>query len=75
MQRHYNSACTMQNNSIETVDRRWFCRSLAGLAAGAALIESPAALALAAEPEFVIVNGWVLTRQDLAFAGTLPDVA
>jgi len=55
------------------MDRRGFCRALAGAAAGTALGVSPASALSVAESEFVIVNGWVLTPQDVAYAGRLPD--
>jgi hypothetical protein len=73
MQVTVNAMGSMETESIAAIDRRWFCRSLAGVAAGATLGISPALAVSSVEPEFVIVNGWVLTRQDIAFVGRLPD--
>lgn len=54
-----------------TVDRRRVCCSIAGLTLNAVLaklpFESKQGLKMAAADQmFVIVNGWVLTREDIA---------
>jgi hypothetical protein len=51
------------------MNRRAFFGSTAGLIASVALPLSSTAVALeGADSEFVVVNGWVLTRADLAGA-------
>jgi hypothetical protein len=51
------------------MSRRAFCGSTAALVASAALPSSSSAAPLkGTDSEFVIVNGWVLTRADLAGA-------
>ena len=58
-------------NYFATVDRRRVCWSIAGLTLNAVLAKLPfegkQELKMAAEDQmFVIVNGWVLTREDIA---------
>jgi hypothetical protein len=56
---------------VDIFDRRYFCCSIAGLAVNIGLgkllfgVEQVSKVA-AANQEFVIVNGWVLTREDVA---------
>jgi hypothetical protein len=57
------------------VRRRYFLRSIIGLAFGAAVAELPSgaeqsAGAASMDTEYLIVNGWVLTREDVASFGT-----
>lgn len=64
---------------FDIFNRRYFCHAIAGLAVNIGL----AKLALgvgqrprmpAANREFVIVNGWVLTREDVAASEMTPNV-
>ena len=60
-------------------DRRYFCYSVAGLAIKVAFAKLPfsseAELETAApDQQFVIVNGWVLTRDDVAARELMPNV-
>jgi hypothetical protein len=52
------------------IDRRFFCRSIAGLAVNVVLAKLPSGI----EQEFLIVNGWVLTREDMAASEVTPNV-
>ena len=54
--------------SDSVVSRRRFCGSIVGLTASAIVPMRPidAPTMAGADTEFVIVNGWVLTRADLA---------
>lgn len=69
----------MRNPRAAVMERRYFCSLIAGLLVsviGAKLsfgIEQKLRVANADE-EFVIVNGWVLTREDLAASDKIPDV-
>ena len=60
------------------LDRRGLCSSIAGLAVGAIAAKLPLGAVLSPEtaiedPEYLIVNGWVLTRNDVAAMGLQPD--
>ena len=58
------------------IDRRVFCRSIFGL--GGSLLFGGLAFWMpkisSADQDFVIVNGWVLTREDLAASEMTTDV-
>jgi hypothetical protein len=56
---------------VDIFDRRYFCCSIVGLAVNTGLAKLPFGVEqvskmAAANREFVIVNGWVLTREDVA---------
>jgi hypothetical protein len=58
----------MRNYSL--FDRRYFCYSIAGLAVNVVLAKLPFGTGprlkmAAADQEFLIINGWVLTREDM----------
>jgi len=60
-------------NYFPILDRRRFCWSITGLAANVALARLPFGIEkwpkiAALDQEFLIVNGWVLTRKDVATA-------
>jgi hypothetical protein len=62
------------------VGRRYFLRSIAGLVLGAGAAElsfgaERSSRTASADAEYLIVNGWVLTREDIAFVGTTLNVA
>jgi hypothetical protein len=66
-------------NCRAIVDRRYVCRSIAGLATNAVVANIPVGIeqkssAMTAKQGFLIVNGWVLTREDVAARDVLPDV-
>jgi hypothetical protein len=68
----------MRNRSVN-IGRRCFFRSIVGLAISAGVAKLPFEIAPrpiipTADHEFVIVNGWVLTRDDLAVSGMTADV-
>jgi hypothetical protein len=68
----------MQNCSV-TIGRRSFCCSIVGLAVGVVVAKLPFEIEQSskistAEQEFAIVNGWVLTREDLAASELTTDV-
>jgi hypothetical protein len=68
----------IQRLSSSAWGRRRFCRSLAWLAAGAVVGRLPPASAASSitaieQGEFVVVNGWVLTREDVAMMELTPD--
>jgi hypothetical protein len=67
-----------RNLCTAAVGRRCFFRSLAGLALCATVAKLPfgaerPSKMTSADQEYVIVNGWVLTREDLAAAETSFD--
>lgn len=65
---------SITQNSVEAVDRRWFCRAIVGVFASLTGLKASVALASAGlESEFVVINGWVLTRQDITDAGRSSD--
>jgi len=57
--------------SGSVVSRRRFCGSVAGFAVGVIcpMRSIDAATTTSADSEFVIINGWVLTRADFAGEG------
>jgi hypothetical protein len=57
------------NRTNFTVSRRQFWGPIAGATLGLFLPQPGGAAAVAEEPRFVIVNGWVLTRADVAGDG------
>ena len=62
-----------------TINRRNFCASAASLAlaivaAKLPIVTVPNLQVLVLDHEFVIVNGWVLTRKDISMSEPLPDV-
>jgi hypothetical protein len=66
----------MRNDSTS---RRYFFRSIAGLAAGMVVARLPIKIkkkleASTGDEDFIIVNGWVLTREDFAESEAQPDV-
>jgi hypothetical protein len=65
-------------NYFGIIDRRCFC-SIAGLAVNVVLANAPfggkkRSKMVAGNQEFLIVNGWVLTREDLAGTKMTPNV-
>jgi hypothetical protein len=61
------------------IDRRCFCCSIAGLAVNVVLAKLPSGIEqrskmATADQEFLIVNGWVLTREDMATNEVALDV-
>jgi hypothetical protein len=60
------------------IGRRYFCCSIAGLVVSDIVAKPPFRAAkipqLPAHQEFLIVNGWVLTREDLATSDVTTDV-
>jgi hypothetical protein len=67
-----------RNPFIDIFNRRGFCRSISALVAGAVIARLPAAQAsewvAIKDAEYLIVNGWVLTREDVATMELPPDV-
>jgi hypothetical protein len=66
-------------NYFAIIDRRHFCCSTAGLAVNFFLAKLPLGIKqrpemAPANQEFVIVKGWVLTREDLAVSEMTPNV-
>ena len=66
-------------NCRAIVDRRYVCRSIAGLVINVVVGNLPAGIEqkssmMAANQGFLIVNGWILTREDVAARDVLPDV-
>jgi hypothetical protein len=73
-----NSLNTMRNYPA-IIDRRCLCCSIAGLAVNVVLAKLPfggkqSSKMAAANQEFLIVNGWVLTREDVAVIEMTPNV-
>ena len=71
--------CGTTMHDIDIFDRRHFCGSIAGLAAICGLVRLPfgagqGSKTLAAKQDFIVVNGWVLTHEDLAASEITPDV-
>ena len=68
----------MQNLQAAVMDRRRFCSSIAGFVASAIVakplfaVEQMLVMANAGEG-FVIVNGWVLTREDVAASNMIAN--
>jgi len=66
-------------NYFDVLDRRYFCGSIAGVALNVVLAKLPfgtkqGSKMAAANPEFLIVNGWILTREDVAVSKITPNV-
>jgi hypothetical protein len=62
-----------------TIGRRYFCCSIVGLAVSVVVAKLPFEIEQwskisTADQEFPIVNGWVLTREDLATSEMTTDV-
>jgi hypothetical protein len=59
------------------INRRYFCCSIGGLAINVALAKLPfrGSKIATTNVEFVVVNGWVLTREDLALSQMIPVAA
>ena len=61
------------------IDRRCFCCSIGGLAGEVVASQLPAGITrksrmAPAAQEFLMVNGWVLTREDVAASEIAPNV-
>jgi len=59
-----------QNLSVAILDRRGFCSSIVGWAVSIVVAKvsfgaEPSLIVASADEEFVFVNGWVLTREDV----------
>ncbi len=68
----------MQSN-FDNMGRRCFCCSIAGLAVNVVLAKLPSGVEqrskmAAPNQEFLIINGWVLTREDVAASQMTPNV-
>jgi hypothetical protein len=67
----------MQSN-FDNMGRRCFCSSIAGLAVNVVLAKLPFGVEQskmgAPNQEFLIINGWVLTREDVAASEMTPNV-
>ena len=49
-----------------TLERRGFCGTVAGWIASLVFVKFPQAPGQVTKQEFLVVNGWVLTREDIA---------
>ncbi len=66
-------------NNLDNMGRRCFCGSIAGLAVNVVLAKLPFGVEqrskmVAPNREFLIINGWVLTREDVAASEMTPNV-